>query len=458
MRKLFINQSDTGYSSCSKCGKLNKVNVKNHNKTKIVEIKCYCGNKYSVEVEKRQCYRKNVNIVGTFQRIYPDNSVIGRVNIEDISRAGLGFTTVTRNTLDIDNIILLDFKLDDIHKSHITTAAIVKIVKGNYVGVEFKQLSEHNKKIIGFYLLDSHPPFQQPTSEAHPCESLPGGSSPEVIWQPFGVSPASTDAVELAGKLSSWDVPSVLRILCSQKKSGILSLQQGRKRRAICLKRGSIIAATGNEHLRLGHILLHKKMISPKQLQQALEKARESGKRLGEILLDSGYVSQSVLQKLLNYQIKKTAEELASWNQGNFRFKQCQVELKTFALSNKGKLANKKKVQSVLKSAKRREYSRVSVSWPGSMHTSQGSYQIEVKNISLTGALIHCQELPNPDEIVQLAIEIPEHHYGLLVEAEMVRLEICPEPSQENLIYAVGVRFRNLAEEDVNFLTNTVLH
>jgi len=59
-----------------------------------------------------------------------------------------------------------------------------------------------------------------------------------------------------------------------------------------------------------------------------------------------------------------------------------------------------------------REYSRVEGLWPVSIDTAFGPIHGEVKNISLTGALILAPELPDPNQSFKLAIDIPEYDYA----------------------------------------------
>jgi Mrp family chromosome partitioning ATPase/uncharacterized protein involved in exopolysaccharide biosynthesis len=53
---------------------------------------------------------------------------------------------------------------------------------------------------------------------------------------------------------------------------------------------------------KIGSILLREKRISQEQLDQALDQAHRSGKRLGEVLVDMGHLQQGELQKALSMQ------------------------------------------------------------------------------------------------------------------------------------------------------------
>ncbi len=104
----------------------------------------------------------------------------------------------------------------------------------------------------------------------------------------------------------------------------------------------------------------------------------------------------------------------------------------------------------------KRQYSRTKVEWPASISTSQGSIEGTVKNISLGGAFIRLAELPYMDETLDLSIEIPEHHYALFTMAEPVRFDV-DESESTSVFYGLGVRLKDIPEDDVEFLSTTAL-
>ncbi|MEE3717630.1 hypothetical protein V2H45_12770 [Tumidithrix elongata RA019] len=54
--------------------------------------------------------------------------------------------------------------------------------------------------------------------------------------------------------------------------------------------------------MQLGEILVHKRLISSKQLERALAVKETTGKRLGEVLLDDRVIADSELQDSLKEQ------------------------------------------------------------------------------------------------------------------------------------------------------------
>jgi hypothetical protein len=92
------------------------------------------------------------------------------------------------------------------------------------------------------------------------------------------------------------------------------------------------------------------------------------------------------------------------------------------------------------------------------MLTARGEIEGEVKEISLSGALIYCQKPPHPsEEILRLSIEIPQSNYTLLATAQVEGLEIYDSDS-DNPYYGVRVHFLNIRAcpiEEVSLPDNT---
>ena len=154
MSKVFVNSENKANLVCPVCTKTRTVDV-----TKFLDIKanaklkakCPCGHSYSVILERRKFYRKEVNLAGVFK---PDKS--GReypMKVINISRSGLRFSSSESRNLETGDRILVEFRLDDKAKSVIKKKAIVIVTKGSSVGVEFCFLDDYDK-ILGFYLFN----------------------------------------------------------------------------------------------------------------------------------------------------------------------------------------------------------------------------------------------------------------------------------------------------------------
>jgi len=456
-KKVYLNRNKEGYVNCSHCGKAQKISIRDSESHIAKEIACSCSSVTDFHLEQRQHFRKDVEFIGTFKKVYPDTSAMGKVIIEDISRTGMRFKTVTRNYLKKDDIIHIRFALKDSHDSLIAEDGVVRFVKGPYVGLEFQHLSEHSKKLIGFYLMQfASTPLPGSKQKLIEPSNRRDQSDSQLVLNPFGTA-IDKIPVSLKGDLNSFGFHTVLKTLSIEKKTGIVLLSRGRARRALCLKEGNVIAASGSSRFRLGQIILDVGLISREKLEDAVEKAKKCRKRLGEVLFDEGYISEGILKSLIQHQIQKVVNGLSNWKQGHFEYHECSVEFNDRGITD----SNVKSVEYAANKTRiveqRREHSRVEVSWPMSIFTPRGPIEGRVLNISLTGALISCLELPNPVEALKLGIEIWEHRHVMFATAEMVRLDVRGYDSDLHT-YFLGVHFKEIAEEDHRFLVSKFLH
>ena len=132
--------------------------------------------------------------------------------------------------------------------------------------------------------------------------------------------------VALRGNLQSFDFSMVLQIVSKGQKTGVLYFRQGEEVRALHLRDGNLIAASGSEGLRLGQIGCGKGFISQEQLQKVLVEAKKSGRRLGEVLLELAYINEDNLKELIRHQIREIVLELSCWKEGDFEFRDYPVE------------------------------------------------------------------------------------------------------------------------------------
>ena len=87
----------------------------------------------------------------------------------------------------------------------------------------------------------------------------------------------------------------------------------------------------------------------------------------------------------------------------------------------------------------RRTSSRTSVDWPVKITTPEDSMEGEVKNVSSTGALIHCTKPLSPEEKCLLMIEFPLGRTQE-IQAEVV-WSTAGDTDDEMRPHGMGVRF-----------------
>jgi hypothetical protein len=88
-------------------------------------------------------------------------------------------------------------------------------------------------------------------------------------------------------------------------------------------KEGELLYATiDTRRKKIGEVLVEKKMITRKQLDEALEESRSRKKknRIGNILIEKGYLDFETLVSAIQDQMKEVVYEVLPWKKGQFVF------------------------------------------------------------------------------------------------------------------------------------------
>src|SRR5262249_14265796 len=105
-----------------------------------LQIRCPCGTTFEVKIVIRQFYRKKTRLPGTYIKYDMQTEQIleqGRIIIEDISRTGLGFRTIYRHTILVNDVLSIAFTLDDKQKTDIRKSLRVRRINARFIGAEF---------------------------------------------------------------------------------------------------------------------------------------------------------------------------------------------------------------------------------------------------------------------------------------------------------------------------------
>jgi hypothetical protein len=132
--------------------------------------------------------------------------------------------------------------------------------------------------------------------------------------------------VALEGSLKDFSLADMFRLLANGSKTGTLHLSHGSSDGLVCFRDGRIFFASSNSSREsLGRRLVKAGVVSEKQLKQALglqkiQRAEKAGRRLGEILVEEGYLDAKLLESVIQDQITDTLFDLFLWEDGNLRF------------------------------------------------------------------------------------------------------------------------------------------
>lgn len=130
----------------------------------------------------------------------------------------------------------------------------------------------------------------------------------------------------LEGNLRDFSLEDMFRLLASGRKTGTLYMERPDAEGKVCFKKGRVFFASSNWNREsLGRRLVKAGVISEKQLRQALglqkiQKKEKANRRLGQILVDEGYLDSKVLENFIQEQINDTLFDLFRWDEGELRF------------------------------------------------------------------------------------------------------------------------------------------
>lgn len=148
--KIFLTKSGKAGISCPECGKTKLMDIEkfsHRDKEVRLKITCKCSHIFSATLERRKNVRKQVILIGVLIAGKKKYSIV----INDISRPGLKIRTEKILDLNLNDIVSIEFTLDDAGKSRISKEVVIKKIDQQYINVEF--LSQEHYDKFGLYLL-----------------------------------------------------------------------------------------------------------------------------------------------------------------------------------------------------------------------------------------------------------------------------------------------------------------
>ena len=129
----------------------------------------------------------------------------------------------------------------------------------------------------------------------------------------------------LRGNLKDFSLPDVFQLVTFSRKTGVLRIQrEDQAQGSVWFRDGDVFFAQSNWHTEpLGERLVRAQRLTPQALDRALQlrsSEGEDGRRLGQILIDEGYITDKVLESFVSEQIQETIFDLMRWDEGDFDF------------------------------------------------------------------------------------------------------------------------------------------
>lgn len=181
--EVFVNSENVAAIKCPKCDNIKSIDMSKYIAIDGVirfTVKCKCGHSCKAVLNKRDKLRKKTNLSGSYTNLTPGKEgKKGVITILDISRSGLktklhqmrlkikdhdfsggtaekaDFGYKTRNSsedLNVDDIILVEFQLDNPKRSLISRKVVIRWVDMPYIGVEFTTIPRLDAD-LGYYLM-----------------------------------------------------------------------------------------------------------------------------------------------------------------------------------------------------------------------------------------------------------------------------------------------------------------
>jgi cytochrome c-type biogenesis protein CcmH/NrfG len=130
----------------------------------------------------------------------------------------------------------------------------------------------------------------------------------------------------IEGPLRELNIQDVLQLLELARKTGVLTVRSdGLNDEAIVhFSKGEIVFAVRRRSTRrLGQLLIRAGRLTQRELERALEIQRaDPTRRLAEILLEMGSIGEAELERQLRFQMEESIYELMAWEEGYFRFEE----------------------------------------------------------------------------------------------------------------------------------------
>ncbi len=131
----------------------------------------------------------------------------------------------------------------------------------------------------------------------------------------------------IEGPLRELGIHDVFQLLDLSRKTGTLAVTSELRDNegTVHFQNGKVVAAAikSNPH-RIGDLLMRAGRVTASQVAEASARQIEHGdaRRLGEILLEMGAITQKELERQIRIQIEAVIFELLSWREGFFRFEE----------------------------------------------------------------------------------------------------------------------------------------
>lgn len=123
----------------------------------------------------------------------------------------------------------------------------------------------------------------------------------------------------LKGTLDDFTLPDIFRLMSLAKKTGRMDVSRGAGEGRVFFDGGDVYYAESSlSREPLGQKLIRARALTESQLNKALDTHAQTGKRVGDIMMESGMVTSEQIEAAVAQQIEDAVFDLLRWDLGEF--------------------------------------------------------------------------------------------------------------------------------------------
>lgn len=223
----------------------------------------------------------------------------------------------------------------------------------------------------------------------------------------LGVSRPSEIPTE--GRLEGTSIPELLCALAREAATGALMLERGQLRKVLYLRDGRVVfAASSDPEDRLGSFLLRRGEVRLAPLLEASGQVAR-GRRLGQILVDSGVMDPGAVVRAVIDQVREIALSVFPWREGNYRLSRVALPSHESITLD---LPMETLVLTGIKRVRDWRWVRRAVGGPRAVYRRADGYQPDLASLGMTERAIH-EQLQRPARVDLLCREIYAPSYDV---------------------------------------------
>jgi hypothetical protein len=123
----------------------------------------------------------------------------------------------------------------------------------------------------------------------------------------------------LKGTLDDFTLPDIFRLMSLAKKTGRMDVSRGAGEGRVFFNEGDVYYAESSlSREPLGQKLIRARALTESQLNKALDTHAQTGRRVGDIMIESGMVTSDQIEAAVAQQIEDAVFDLLRWDLGEF--------------------------------------------------------------------------------------------------------------------------------------------